>query len=438
MGPWTSERSHIEGDDVARKTYSLSQGEGSFYQSKSDGRWVGVIEAGWTERGTRRRVTVSSMDKDKAWDKLAAARKRISLGQAAAVNTLTVKAWSESWITQSREHMRPTSLAQHQTRIKRWVIPACGARRLDQLTPGDIRAVQTALVEADRSPDTRRAVHSTLMTMLRAAKAEGHQVPEPVLMVRRPPAGVQTRGAIPAEDALRLVAVAAQEPDAARWVAALLQGMRQGECLGLTWDAVDLDASTIDISWQLAQLKYADKRARTFALPPGFEARHLHGTMHLTRPKSAAGERRIPMVPWMRDALRAWREVAPDSPHGLVWPADSGRPRNATHDREAWRALLERAEVSRPDGSPYLLHEARHTAATLLALAGVRDEVRVAIMGHSQVEMTQGYTHVSEAQAREALSAAAGMLGIGDKPSPTPPAGAAAGVSDPRWSPLTP
>ena len=119
------------------------------------------------------------------------------------------------------------------------------------------------------------------------------------------------------------------------------------------------------------------------------------------------------MVPWMYEALLAWREAAPESPHGLVWPAESGQPRNATEDREAWRTLLAAAKVSRPDGRPYLLHEARHTAATLLAMAGVRDEVRVAIMGHSQVEMTQGYTHVSEAQAREALSAAAGMLGIG-------------------------
>lgn len=398
---------------MRQKKYTVPHGEGSFYQRGSDGRWVGVIDRGWTERGTRDRLQVSSKDKDRAWDKLVAARKQVALGEIAAVASPTVKAWSESWIEQSREHMRPGSLQQHQTRIKRWIIPACGAKRLDRLTPGDIRAVQTALVDADRTPATRRAVHSTLMTMLRAAKAEGHRVPEPVLMVRRPPAGLQTRGAIPAEDALRLASVAIQQPDAARWVAALLQGMRQGECLGLTWDAVDFEARAIDISWQLVQLKYADRKAKTFDLPPGYEVRHLHGTLHLARPKSEAGERRIPMVPWMYEALLAWREVAPESPHGLVWPAASGQPRNATEDREAWRALLAEAEVARPDGRPYLLHEARHTAATLLAMAGVRDEVRVAIMGHSQVEMTQGYTHVSEAQAREALSAAAGMLGIG-------------------------
>jgi len=73
--------------------------------------------------------------------------------------------------------------------------------------------------------------------------------------------------------------------------------MRQAECLGLTWAAVDLDAGTADISWQLQPVPYADRAAGTFRMPRGYDARHLVDAWHLSRPKTARGQRIIPLVP---------------------------------------------------------------------------------------------------------------------------------------------
>src|SRR5690606_37801270 len=109
----------------------------------------------------------------------------------------------------------------------------------------------------------------------------------------------------PTPAARALLEAAASAGTAARWSAALLQGMRQGECLGLTWDAVDLDAGTVDVSWQLQPLPYLDRRDKAvgFRVPDGYEARHLHDAVHLVRPKSTRGRRVIPLVPWMTAAL---------------------------------------------------------------------------------------------------------------------------------------
>ena len=393
---------------MARRTYTVPHGQGSFYQ-RADGMWVGSLMAGWTERGTRRRVTVSSRDRDTAWDKLTAARKRAAVGEVVA-QVPTVKAWSETWLAATRDHVKPGTYDQYRTRTKAWVVPILGTKRLDRITPADLRALQTAMEDAGRSQGTKRAVHSCLMTMLSAAVVEGHPVPRSVLAVRKPPAGLGTRDAIPLEQALPLVALARTRTDGPRWVAALLQGMRQAECLGLTWDAVDWDERTIDVSWQLVELTYHDRTAKTFRVPPGYEVRQLHGAQHLARPKSRAGRRVVPMVPWMTEALRAWQAVAPDSPHGLVWPAPDGQPRRADDDRADWYALLADADVHKPDGARYVLHEARHTAASLLLAAGVDPEVVRAIMGWSSVAMRRTYSHASPEVVRDALSRSAAQL----------------------------
>lgn len=397
--------------DMARRTYRTRHGEGSFYQRR-DGIWIGSFEAGWTSRGTRRRVTVSSADKAVAWDKYLAARKRYTLEGTTATRMPSVRTWAEQWLSDTAERVRPSSLRQIRARLRTWIIPTIGARRLDRLTPGDIRAIHASLDSAERAQGTKRAVHATLMEMLRAAVAEGYSVPTAVLAMRKPPPGVVTRTAIPIDDALRLVATAATQHDASRWVAALLQGMRQGECLGLTWECVDLAARTIDVSWQLVEIPYTDKTARTHTFPPGYEYRQLHGTKFLGRPKSAAGRRIVPLVPWMADALTAWRDIAPASPYDLVWPTSRGGVRRPQDDRAAWAALQRAAEVAHPSGRLYVLHEARHTAASLLLAAGVDALVVQAVMGHSSVAMTRHYQHASPEQVRAALISAAQVLGI--------------------------
>lgn len=386
-------------------------GTGSVYK-EIDGRWVGTIDAGWTERGTRRRIKVKATTEAECKRRLRDRRLALERDGEASSNRLTVKAWAELWLPMAATQTRPKSFATTSSSMTRWVIPTIGHRRLAGLTPGDIRAVADAQYSAGRSTSTMRRTEAVLVKMLRAALLEGHAVPARVLEGKRPEPAVSDRQSLTVPEAVAVLEQAAQLSHGSRWVAALMQGMRQGECLGLMWENVDLDAGTLTISWQQQQLPYLNRDKGTFRVPYGFESRRLERSTHLVRPKSRKGWRVIPLVPWMTSALRAWREAGPDSPHGLVWPAITGGPASAVADLDEWKALQVTACVGHPTGRYYVLHEARHTTATLLLEAGVDPTVITAIMGHSSIVTTQGYQHVSQTLARQAMEQVAVRLSL--------------------------
>ena len=125
------------------------------------------------------------------------------------------------------------------------------------------------------------------------------------------------------------------------------------------------------------------------------------------QPKSRAGRRTIALPGPLRDALRAHRtaqlaeRMAAGSvwqDHDLVFCQEDGKPIDPRSDHRAWRSLLTDAKVPQAR-----LHDARHTAATLLLQQGVPARVAMEMLGHSQISLTLGtYSHVAPELAEDA------------------------------------
>ena len=415
------------------------KGDGSVYQ-RSDGRWVGQIEDGYTKTGSRayrRRIRDTETEARRAVRDML----RDMAGDGGDLDPrTTVKRWADDWLKDQAGHVRPDVLSGRDGHIRNWIVPQIGNRRLSALTAADARKVERAILAADRSATTAHNVRVTLQTMLKAAVVEGHTIPRPVLAARMTAAAESERDAIPLADAVRILDGALhpddwpalpdlpplgrgrkrvedlvklhkrrrllEASDASRWTAALLQGMRQGECLGLTWECVDLKTKTMDVSWQLRRY------AVDAAIPPNLLVRRLDGQYILTAPKTKAGKRIIPLVPWMVTALERWREVGPESEHGLVWPRPSGGPISKGDDLAAWYGLLDAVGVVKPGSRQWVLHEARHTTVSLLEAAGVPAAVIIGIVGHATYASTRRYSHTELERAREALATVADDLGL--------------------------
>lgn len=410
-------------------------GSGSVYWSETDHRWVGSILHGYTPAGNRRRITVSCNtpgDEGEAEcrrrldDRIAELHRGVERKPRA-----TVKTWADEWLAVQVHSKRPKSFATDQSSIRTWVIPTIGHKRLDELTPADVRSVATAIRAAGLAPSSALRAQVVLKRMLRDAATEGgHTVNQAIFLIDNPGRGQSGRDRVELAHALLMLQEARKRPDGSRWLAAFLQGVRPGECLGLRWALVDFDAMTLDNSWQLQQLPFrhgcdpdgrawtcgrrfgGDCPARALRVPDGYEHQQLDGGYSLVRPKSEAGKRMMPLIDVMAAELEAWRKLAPASPHDLVWPRPDGRAQDPKLDRAAWKQLQTDAGVRSPAGRPYDLYEARHTTATLLMELGVPEDVRKAIMGHSSMASTRHYQHVSLDGARNALDGVAVKLGL--------------------------
>lgn len=408
-------------------------GDGGLFQ-RADGMWCGVVDIP-TEDGTRKQKRVYSKSYATARDKLDELKDNIAKGVIPST-TMTVGKWLPYWLDEiHRPHIRPKTYKYYEESVRLHLVPAIGKKRLDRLTPADVRAMLAGL---DSSSNRRRA-HGTLNLALKAAMVDGLLARNVVGAVRKPKHTPASREAFTTDQCKAIIRTAIEIEAgggpalATRWAAAFLTAGRQAELTGLEWDRVDLDAGIVDLSWQLQQLTRVHgcgaqvdevwpcevnrgPRTRAAYCPQarwdfedGFEYRECYRSLVWTRPKTAAGTRVVPLVPAMAELLRAHSQTGGPNPHGLVWHHPDGRPLSPTDDHKAWQALLRAARIT-VAGQTLPLHAARHSAATMLLEAGVPEEVRMRVMGQSSVAAHRGYLHVDQAHARAALDNLAALL----------------------------
>ncbi len=354
----------------------------------ADGRWHGYVSMGLKEGGRRNRRHVAAV---KRADVVRQVRELEEQRDAGVVLTtgrgLTVEQWLEHWLTTiAVRRLRPKTHDGYTSNTHRHLVRLLGHHRLDRLQPEHVEAAWQRMADEGLSAATVLLNHRILSRALKVAMQRG-RVARNVATLVDPPT-VRRAEVLPltAQEVRQLLSAARETDNGARWSVALALGLRQGEALGLRWDDVDLDAGTLTV-------RHALQRVRGQGLV-------------LVEPKSAAGRRTIALPVPLREALRLHRtwqvqrrlaaaNVWEDG--GYVFAQLNGRPFGARQDWEAWKRLLKVAGVR-----DARLHDARHTAATMLLQQGVAPRVAMQLLGHSQIAMTMHYTHVVPELAREA------------------------------------
>jgi integrase len=314
------------------------------------------------------------------------------------------------WLVEiAGREVKPRTAANYESTVRNHLLPMVGHIPLVDLTAADVRGVGSAVLDQGRSSTTALHTYRVLAIALAAAHREGYTYRDAAKQVRPPRKARPDLAVLTAAHARTIICASSGDRLGSRWAAALLTGARQGELLGLELDRV---GDSLDLSWQLQRLTWThgcggrcgwsrgtDCPDRRMLAPAGFESRHLTGGLWLTRPKSAAGWRQVPLVGSLRAAVERRREaaMAEANPHGLLWTGGgaTGAPIDPSVDNRAWKRLLSGLDVPQAR-----LHDARHAAVTLLYEAGVPEVVAMDVVGHSTVSMTRAYRSMTSHRER--------------------------------------
>lgn len=402
------------------KTKRRDAGAGALFQD-SRGLWTARVELPPGPGGKRRVKVVRSRSKDVAADKLK--RLNADLGRYGDLPTSspTVATWMPLWLAQSAPGLKPRTAETYRGYSERYIVPILGKVRLERLSPSHVYHLRDTITSPKPaglglSTTTALQAHRILTVALRDAGRAGLVTKNVADKAHTdaPRRAVAVRPALTAHDARELLSsVDDDERASLMWALALTAGLRQGERLGITVPMLDLDVPMLTVAWQLQRLSWrhgcdpdcgrkrgSECPGRSVFIPPDQEARHVSGGLWLTRPKSRAGWRQVPLLPRVADRLSAWIDTHPPGPEGLVFGVTDPRD-----DAEAWDAALRQADL--PDVP---LHSARHTCSTLLADLGVDEQTRMQILGHSSATVTRGYTHITSEAAARAVAALGDLL----------------------------
>lgn len=413
----------------------LAKGEGSVYFRASDQRWCGTLTLPSPD-GKRRRKTVTGSSEKDALQKLAKMRGELAKQGDLPTDNQTFASWLNVWFTTiAIKKIRPKTVASYRTLLQQHIIPTIGKVPLVKLTPAHIRSVEEEITSTLKNPKkpelgflkstTAMQAHRIMAVALKYAEREGRVTRNVANLTDAPRRSKKSLVILTAEDGVKVLRTVAGdaangiEPDrlASRWAAALLTGARQGELLGLELDRVTDD---LDLSWQLQRVAWehgcktpcgrkrgAECPDRKITSPADWEHRHLTGGLYLSRPKSEAGTRIVPLVDPLRSILqvRIAEAATEPNPHGLLWTAANGKPIDPSRDNKEWHSVLSRAGV--PDAR---LHDARHTTASLLRKAGVPIELITKILGHSTYAMSREYIDVDREQLSDAMSRMSALM----------------------------
>ena len=377
-----------------------ANGESSIYLG-ADGRWHGRVTVGIKDDGSEDRRHVSSKDEKVVKDKVKKLERARDDGNVRKSGpSWTVEKWLRHWVENiSAPTVRDNTADGYRNAVYNHLIPGLGKHRLERIQPEHFEKLYKKMTDAGHKASNAHQVHRTARTAFNEALARGHITKNPVQLAKPPRVEEIEIEPYEVEEAQRILAAAAGRRNAARWAVALVLGLRQGEALGLKWDDVDLDALDLRVRRNRLRPKYVhgcgDKPCGRKA---GYCPQKVNKRKECAETKSRSGKRPmgIPsqlgeLLRQQKDAQEKERAAAGDLwvAKGYIFAQPTGEPLNPNTDFREWKELLKLAGVR--EGR---LHDARHTAATILLGLHVADRTAQGLMGWADPSMPGRYQHV--------------------------------------------
>ncbi|HJP73493.1 MAG TPA: tyrosine-type recombinase/integrase [Pseudonocardiaceae bacterium] len=286
-----------------------------------------------------------------------------------------LSALAELWFAEIGDDVRegrksPNTARLYRERLDNQIIPALGELRLEEITVSRADRLVKA-VKDNHGNATAKVVRTVLNGILGLATRHDVYDHNPAREVRRIESGpVKLAVALSLDQALDLRAkIACDQKAIDRDLVdftdmMLATGLRIGEAAAIIWDAVDLDAGTVEVRGTVIREKGV-------------------GLYIKWKPKSRSGYRTLELPSWMVERLRV-RKPADARPEDPVFTAPLGGLRDPSNTNADLRELFDSAGYSWVTSHIY-----RKTVASLMDDAGLSARAAADQLGHAQVSMTQ-------------------------------------------------
>jgi site-specific recombinase XerD len=247
-----------------------------------------------------------------------------------------------------------------------------------EVTLDDLRVVVD--LWADREPNTRKKVTSSIRSFWRWAEDEGHVARSPAVRLRTPKVPKRTPDLLPLAVDTQLLAAARDVRDRLAVMLLLDVGVRKAELGALRVRDIDLARRTLTVFGKGQKERVLPLRGRIVLTAEEYLLTPLHETRD--------GEL-VERAPAPEDFLlhREWRKG------GKLYRAFPREPMPSQTLHRWWYRLLQRAELVERDVERGMnLHRARHTFATELRRTPGVDLGHVQhMLGHTDIHTTEAY-----------------------------------------------
>lgn len=243
---------------MARKR---ANGEGTIVK-RPDGRYHAAAFVPMSDGG-RRRVFVYGRTRSEVKDKLDELLRNAADHIPRARERQTVGEYLDYWLEHVvKPERRATTYHGYETMVRLHIKPALGRKKLDELGSTDVRAMVATLRAKQTnghgagprslSPRMVQSAHAVLRNALSNAMREELVSRNAAKLVRMSNPEYDVGAGLDPIAARALLRKIADDRLFANYLCAIVLGLRRGELLGLTWDAVDLDGGRLAVRQALS------------------------------------------------------------------------------------------------------------------------------------------------------------------------------------------